>query len=207
MNKKILLFFLLIISIIIFIQIAYKFLKSGNNIIKSDNNNILNISSYEATIEVEVYSNKNTNKYLIKQKYYEPNIFKQEILEPQNIQGLTTIYDGNNLILENKSLNLKKLYENYNCIKGNLLSLISFVEEYKKQEEPEVEQTQTEEIIKIKLSESINKYEQYKKLYINKNTNLPTKMEILDINQNTTVYILYREIKINKTSKEDVLTK
>ena len=47
----------------------------------------------------------------------------------------------------------------------------------------------------------------YKKLYISKNTKLPTKMEILDINENITVYILYNEIKINKTSKEEILAK
>lgn len=208
MKKKIIfLFFIVLISIIIFIQIAYKLSNSGNNIIKSDNNNILNISSYEATIEVEIYSNKNTNKYILKQQYIEPNIFKQEVIEPTNIKGLTSTFDGNNLILENNSLGVKKLYENYKYIGGNTLSINSFVEDYLEDRNPEIEELENETRIKVKVLEPSNKYEKYKKIYIDKSTNLPTKMEILDINQNRTVYILYREIKINKTSKEDILAK
>ena len=91
MKKKFILAILifLIISIFILAKFEYKKLFSGNNISKSDNTDILNISSYEATIEVEVYSNKNTNKYLIKQKYVEPNIFRQEIINPSSIEGIT----------------------------------------------------------------------------------------------------------------------
>jgi len=186
-----------IIILIICIFFAYKNLKFGNNINKSDDYNILNISSYDATVEVEVHSNKNTNKYVLKQKYDAPNIFKQEVIEPENIKGLTTNFDGTNLIIQNKSLHLQSFYENYNCMQGNSLSLISFIEQYKKDEEAEIIESDEEKILKIKSNEN-NKYEMYKKLYISKNTNLPIKMEILDFNQNTTVYILYREIKINK---------
>ena len=36
-----------------------------------------------------------------------------------------------------------------------------------------------------------------KKLYIDKKTNLPTKMEVVDTNKNSKVYILYNEVEIN----------
>lgn len=209
MKRKCIAAFLIIIAIcsIIFLLFTYKLSNLGNTINNSDDNDILNIKSYEAVLEVEVYSNKNTNKYVIKQRYYEPNIITQEVIEPENIKGMKTIFDGSNLILENKNLNLKTIYEGYNYIKGNTISLISFVEEYKNSESLEMEETDQEKIIKIELQKSENKYERYKKIYISKKTNLPTKMEILDINQNRTVYILYREIEINKISKDEVLTK
>ena len=209
MSKKIYLIILItiiLICLILFLFFTYKNFNSGNNINKSDNNNILNISSYEATVEVEIYSNKNTNKYIINQKYSAPNIFKQEVLEPENIKGLTTRFDGTNLIIRNKSLNLQSLYENYNCMQGNSLSLISFIEEYKEDTKAEVIEKGDETVIKLKLKDG-NQYGMYKVLHIDRKSNLPTKMEILDINQNRTVYILYREIKINKTSKEEVLAK
>ena len=48
-----------------------KKIKIGNNIISQvEIDDILNISSYKATIEVEVKSNKNENKYVIKQEYF-----------------------------------------------------------------------------------------------------------------------------------------
>ena len=209
MNKKIYIIAFCMISsicLILFVFFAYKKSNLGNNISKSDDNNILNISSYDATVEIEVYSNKNTNKYVLKQQYFAPNIFKQKVLEPENIKGLTTTFDGTNLTIQNKSLSLQTLYEDYNVAQGNSLSLISFIEEYKDNEYAEITETDDEIIIKIELKNR-SKYENYKKLYISKNNKLPVKMEIFDINQNRTVYILYREIKINKTSKEDILAK
>ena len=50
-----------------------------------------------------------------------------------------------------------------------------------------------------------NKYIMYKNLYIDKNTAKPIKMEIQDVNQKLLVYILYNEIKIDSTSKEEIL--
>ena len=59
--------------------------------------------------------------------------------------------------------------------------------------------------MKTKITKNQNKYQTYQNLYISKNTNLPTKMELLDINKNITVYILYNEIKVNQTKKGDIL--
>ena len=108
-NKK--LFILIAFFIIIFIiaicffrKNDYKTKEFGNTNIKSAENikeYILNISSYEADISLEITSNKTTNKYRLIQKYAQPNIFKQEVLEPNNIKGLTTTYDGTNLKIEN----------------------------------------------------------------------------------------------------------
>ncbi len=197
--KKRIIFLCLIFLVImgfIFTKFEYKNVVSGNNISEKDFTDILNISSYEATVSVEVYSNKNTNKYIIKQSYKEPRTFKQEILEPSNIKGVTIIYDGEKTILENKALNLKTLYENFGGEPSNL-SLISFINEFKTSEEKRTEESEEEKIMEVKISKSRNKYQMYQKLYISKSTNLPTKMEILDENKNRTVYILYNEISLN----------
>lgn len=205
--KKRTIFFILIfllISIFIFAKFEYKNVISGNNISKSDEIDILNISSYEANIEVEVYSNKNTNRYVMNQKYIEPDIFKQEVIEPSNIKGLTITAQGTNVIVENKALELKTLYENFNGDISNL-SLVSFIREYKEGIESKQEETEEEIIMKTKMSKSKNKYQMYQNLYINKNTKLPTKMEIMDINKNITVYILYNEIKLNQTKRDEMI--
>ena len=59
--------------------------------------------------------------------------------------------------------------------------------------------------MQVKLEQSENKYCVYKKLYIDKNTAKPIKMEIEDINQKVLVYILYNEIKINSINKGEIL--
>ena len=198
MNKRYLLIIIIIFLIIsvIFTIINYIFSKKGNNInIKSADeikNYILNLESYEALVEINVISNKNTNKYLAIQKYYkENNIYMQEILEPENLKNVQIIYDGQRLILKNVKFNLSKIYEDYNCITSNELSLISFINEY----DNKVYEKDGRIIL-----ETNNK-----KLYINKEIGEIEKLEILDRNNNTRIYILYKEIKINQLSKEGIV--
>ena len=196
MKKKLLIIFLIFIVILtfIFIKFEYKNINWGNNISKSDNIDILNISEYEAKVTVEVHSNKNVNKYVMTQKYTKPNIFEMEVIEPSNIKGLTIKCNGENTEIENKLLDIKILYENFSG-KFSTLSLVSFINYYKNGVESRIQETENERIMETKIN--VNEYQTYQKLYISKSSNLPTKMEILDNNKNTTVYILYNEIKIN----------
>ena len=130
-------FIIIIINIIlIFFSLnTSKNSKVGNNTSSQEIiDNILNINSYEAKIEVEVNSNKNTNKYIIKQSYESKDISSQEILEPSNIAGVKISKNGKQLKLENTKLNLSTIYENYEYISDNILDLISFVETYKEDE-------------------------------------------------------------------------
>lgn len=208
-NKKILLviFILIIITLIFtfFYLNTYKNSKLVNNIDKSNiKEYILNISSYEAKITVNINSNKNTNKYILKQQYNSNGVYKQEVIEPGNISGLKTIYDGNSLKIENTKLNLSHIYENYQFISDNSLDLYAFISNYKESNNKEYEEIDDEIILKQK-NENLNNYNIYQNLYINKNTALPTKMEIIDKNQNITVYIEYNEISFNTTSKEEIL--
>lgn len=59
-------------------------------------------------------------------------------------------------------------------------------------------------ILETKVEDS-NRYNTYKKLYIDSKTLKPIKMEIEEINKKMLVYILYNEIKINSVNKEEVL--
>ncbi len=204
-KKKILLcIIVLVILVLILAIVEYKNAIWGNNINRTDNTDILDISSYEAQITVEVYSNKNTNKYIIKQTYLNPNSFIQEVIEPSNIKGLTITREGVNTIIENKRLGLKTLCENFQEDSSNL-SLISFINEYKEGTESETIENEQEKVMKTKIMNSKNRYQMYQNLYISKTTNLPTKMEILDINKNTTIYILYNEIRINQNYTNSTL--
>lgn len=201
----------LLIAIIIFtfLKINHKTGKIGNNKIDKTTEGIaeyiLNISSYNAKIEVTVKSNKNTNEYKLEQQYVSPNIAKQVVKEPSNIQDLTMISDGKNVTIENTKLNLTTLYENYNYLTENHLFLNYFVEDYKNSNEAKAEEKDGLIILQTKAKNQNNKYSIFKKLYIDKNTAKPVKMEVQDVNQNTIVYILYNEININSTKKEEII--
>ena len=208
-NKKII-FITLVVILILAILII--FLLNKTNVKKIGNNStsqeivdyILNISSYEAKIEVEVKSNKNTNKYILKQQYISPDVATQEVLEPRNISGIKIIKKGNDLKLENTSLNLSNIFENYEYLADNALDLSCFIEDYKESQNSNYEEKDNKIIMNVQ-TKNENKYRQSKKLYIDKSTGNPLKMEITDINQNITVYILYNEVKINSLDKQNIL--
>ncbi len=190
-NKKVLIIFVIIIFIIIFTFFYFYMAKKnkfGNNITSQEMvNNILNLTSYEATIEVDVKSNKNANKYIIKQKYENPNYIQQEVLEPTNIKGVKIINKDNQLSIENTQLNLKNIYENYSYLSKNDMDLISFINEYKEQNSNNCQEEKDTIIMKSK----------NKVLYIDKKSGKPLKMQINDANKNIAVYILYREVNVN----------
>ena len=205
-NKKLFLFIFIIILIIlggfiIFNKKTAKVFKIVNNMSSQEIvEYILNISSYEATVSVEVTSNKNSNKYVINQRFASKDFNCQEVLEPSNISGVKIIHDGGNLRLENTQLDLSTLFENYNYISNNCLDLNSFIEDYKSCNTSEFLEEENQIVMKTQSSEKI-----YKTLYIDKKTYKPTKLEIKDNNQKSVIYILYNEVKVNSTNKEDVL--
>lgn len=190
-----------LIFIIFFTKNNYKNFKTGNNMsnknIEEIEEYILNISSYEATIQVTIESNKNTNKYVLFQQYISPNKSKLIMLEPSNIAGLEITNDGNNLTITNTKLNLNNVYDNYEYVVGNQMSLETFISEYKtckEQNKAKLYEENDEYILEANVEQ--NKYIYNKRLYISKKTGNPTKLLIQDVNEKTLVYILYNEIKI-----------
>lgn len=218
---------ILLIFFIFFSKNNYKISEIGNTMsnknIEEIEEYILNISSYEATIEVTVESNKNTNKYVLSQKYVSPNMSRQTVVEPSNMEGIEILYDGQNLSIKNSRFNLSKIYENYEYVVDNVLCLESFIADYK-QCKTKSNTNGNEEIKKASDMEDYakayeengeyvfetciangNEYRQSKKLYVDKNTAKPTKLLVQDINEKTVVYILYNEIEINDLDKNDML--
>lgn len=196
-NKKIIILVLVLIIIIagLFIilrSIETKNFKIGNNTNSQEIvDHILNINSYEAIVEVDVKSNKNENKYIIKQIYNGEDKNSHEVLEPSNIAGVKIIREGTNLKLENSNLNITSILKNYEYISDNVLDLSSFIKNFKDSNSSEWQEK--DDIILMKTLSN----EDNKTLYINKQKGLPEKMEIKDNDKNTAVYILYREVNVN----------
>ena len=202
MKKKywiILLIVVLVIVGIFFYKNRVKNLKIGNNKTSQEIvDKILNISSYEVKVTINVTSNKNSNKYILKQTYQSPNKSMQEVIEPSNIAGVKLENDGTNLKIENSQLNLSTILENYNYLGDNCLDLYSFIENYNQDSKSKFEEKDSEIIMKTN-GRIDNVYMQEKILHVDKQTYNPTQMEIKDNKQKTTIYILYNEVKVNSS--------
>lgn len=201
-NKKIII--IAIIAVILIGVLSYmlffknntaKNLKIGNNTTSQEIVDfILNMTSYEAKIEVNVQSNKNESKYIIKQNYNGEEDNCQEVLEPSNIAGVKMIRNGNVLKLENTNLNLTSIFENYQYVADSCLDLSSFIKDYKQDQKAGWEE-KNEKIIMQAESQGTTKTQ--KKLYIDKKTGKPEKMELQDTNKKAVIFILYNEITVN----------
>ena len=199
-TKKIFFTLLIVILIIFLLFILFKFMtknrKNGNNMNSQEIvDNIKNLTSYTAKVKVQVNSNKNTNKYILLQKYSQ-ECSMQEVIEPENIAGVKIIKKDNNLSVENSGLDLKTIFENYIGLEDNSLDLINFINEYKENNQSNFEEKNGEIILKTKANKE-NKYLENKILYIDKENIKPKKLIIQDNNQNMTIIIEYIEIELN----------
>ena len=200
-TKKIFFTLLIIILIIFLLFILFKIMtknrKNGNNMNSQEIvDKIKNLNSYTAKVKVQVNSNKNTNKYVLLQKFNSQEGFMQEVIEPENIAGVKIIKKDNNLSIENSGLDLKKIFENYSGLESNSLDLINFINEYKEKSNSNYEEKSGEIVLKTK-SNTENKYLENKILYIDKESSKPKRMLIQDNNQNMTIIIEYIEIELN----------
>lgn len=208
-NKKIIFISILvlaIVSILIFILLKtnYKNKNFGNNMsnknLEEIEKYILDISSYTAKMDVTVESNKNTNKYVMEQRYEKGKKSKQKILEPANIEGLEIIYEENKLTINNAKNNLKTMYENYPNLMENCLWLNAFIEDYKKEKnegKASIVEKNGKVIMATKTRNENNRYIYSKELHIDKEAGKIEKLVVQDINKKNLIYILYNEITVN----------
>lgn len=200
---------IILIIIIFFIKNNYKKIKTGNNIsnksIDEIKEYILNIESYNANAKIEISSNKTQNTYIMEQEYKkEGNLYTQKVLEPENLSEIEFTYDGKDLNIKNSKLSLNKIYTDYKFMGSNELSLIKFIEDYKQNQDTKIYEENGKVIMEVEVKQN-NIYTQNKKLTINKEKNTIEKLEIKDITQKTTIYILYNKIEINKLTKEEMV--
>lgn len=196
-NKKFLIIFVFICSII-FCICYYNFLISGNNINRSQEQiveeKLSEFNNYEANIEVTVKSNKNENKYEMKQ-VVNNEYSKQEIISPENIKNMTIELEKNKLKVLNSELNMEKIYENYDYILNNSLFLNTFSSEFSNNNY-EIYEEDEKIVIEIKLPNNSNTYIKYKYLYLNAKSYKPEKLIIKDITKNPYISIVYKDIEI-----------
>lgn len=184
--------------LIIFAILYYKNYLFGNNINKNRIENILeNMNNYKAEMKVTIKSNKTENSYLIKQEVND-NYSMQEVLDGENVKGLRIELNDGKLKISNTNLNLEKIYENYEDLLNNALFLNTFSADYKNTENTiKYIEKEDEIILEVELKKNQNTYIKHKKLYIDKKTKLPQKLEIKADSQRETICILYNNIEKN----------
>ncbi len=152
-----------------------------------------------------ITSNKTVKHYVMYQYYKFPNKYRLEILEPGEIEGLVTVYSGNDVETIYPQIKGKFTLPNYHPIDKSYMFLPGFFEAYYKSEQTSLVTkilTDSDEIpgqVTV-LSADIpgnNMYRFSQSIWIDTETLLPMKMEIYDLNNKPMISIIYDEIAFN----------
>ena len=195
---------LIIVSIVVTITlvISIKIINENNNKKNNIVNNkdiqeieksLLGIEEYRAIIDVTIISNKNENKYVIEQEV-KNNYERQIVMKPEELANMEIIYSNGILQIKNSKGNNNKIYNNYPYFSNNNLFLTDFLKRYKESKNSRIEEHDDDIVLSFN---SNNKYSKVENLKIEKQSQQPKELEIIDENNQRKVYILYDEIVIN----------
>ncbi len=160
------------------------------------------IENYQSKIRMTIISNKTDKNYVMYQYYKFPNKYRFEILEPEEIEGLVTVYSGNDVEMIYPQIKGKFTLPNYQPVDKSYIFLPGFFEAYYKSEQTSVvtkiltDSDESDDQVTV-LSADIpgnNMYRFSQSIWIDTETLLPIKMEIYDLSNKLVISIIYDEI-------------
>jgi outer membrane lipoprotein-sorting protein len=139
---------------------------------------IQNMKEYTCKANVKVTGNKSPKEYEFKVTYRKPENYKIEVLAPEDIKGNSIIYEKDKVFVNNPDV--KDIVELTNkANKGEYLFVGDFISNYFQNEQVEIELSNEDIAVTADISGN-SKYFKKQVLYINRETRIPTKLEILD---------------------------
>ncbi|WP_058486267.1 outer membrane lipoprotein carrier protein LolA [Defluviitalea phaphyphila] len=161
---------------------------------------LTSMKTYECIADLTYISNKGKNTYKTKQYYKITGEYRIEIISPEKMAGLVTVYDGEKV----KQYNTRILGEIINEIpeskNRNEIFLGSFLKNYLQSEEVtlEVFSADNEEytVLEAVIPEG-GKYLSTEKLWVSNKTLNPVKLVIYDTEGNERIIVEYEEFKYN----------
>ncbi|HOA79851.1 MAG TPA: hypothetical protein PKK61_02150 [Defluviitaleaceae bacterium] len=165
------------------------------------------MDSYACIADLTYISNKGENTYKTKQYYKMTGEYRMEIIAPENLQGLTTVYDGEKVMQYNPRLLGEVVNEIPQSKTINEIFLGVFLKNYFQSEEValEVFSSNYEDytVLEAVIPEG-GKYLSTEKLWISNNSLNPTKLVIYDEDRKERIIVEYHEFKYNVNLDESV---
>lgn len=168
---------------------------------------IMKLKSYKSDVVYAVTNNKSTNVYRAKHLYKSPDKYRIEMVEPEELKGQITIYNKDKAYIYHPKINTYMITENFtNTVEYNSF-IGAFVDYFKAKGGArfKLESLSGKQCYVLQLPiDSDNRYRVVEKLWINAETALPMKAEILDKDNNVSVQVLYENIELNPTLEDSL---
>ncbi|SHJ86099.1 germination lipoprotein GerS [Tepidibacter formicigenes] len=156
---------------------------------------IANLKSYSCIAYINVSGNKSAKEYIVKHYYKTPDYYKLETLSPSNLKGKTTIYDKDKIIIK-KPKYKDEFKITYKGIENRYLFVGDFIQNIFENENLNISGDRYFLILETDIPGS-SFYFNKEKVYIDKKTLKPNKLEIMDSNGKKRFTVTYKEFRYN----------
>ena len=170
---------------------------------------LMNMDSYAASLEISHMDNGEKNTYQAKQLYQIDGNYRFEVIKPDYISGLTTIYNGEKIIQYNPNVDEPKLVELADNEFRNQIFLGSFIKNYLQSQDVSIEVQNIEGATTTVLEAIIpggSKHMASQKLWLDHESKKPVTMIIYNEEGQETVIIKYGEFTYNPKIDQSIFT-
>ena len=196
MKKWAILTIMVIISVLLIIVGCESKESTKEEVYEKFHKKIMDMSSYSCEAKVEAIGNKSMGEYIFKQTYKKPNTYKLEIISPEQLKGKSIEYTSENILIENKRINdivkLPNIHPN-----DQYLFIGDFISNYINNEDIEINKSSENLLLKTSIPGD-SEYFTKEILYVDLKTKNPTKLEIIDKEENVRFRVTYKNFEIKK---------
>ncbi len=158
------------------------------------------LKSYTCEVVMKTTNNKSTKVYKLKHAYMHPGKYRVEVLEPEELTGQVTVYNGRQAFIYHPSINQFLMTESFSGSTGQNAFAGSFLQYLSRTEKLKVSTQQIEArtcfVVELDISDN-SRHMCRQKLWIDKAAGVPVKSEIYDADGKIVVELSYANFKSN----------
>lgn len=161
---------------------------------------LMELNSYTCNVTMRIANNKSTMEYKLKHYYKKPDKYKIEVLEPKELEGQITVYNGKQAFIYHPKINQFLATENFtgsvqhNAFIGSFLHYLNSLEKLKVRNQNIDKKDYF--VLEFDIS-GRNQYMCLQKIWIDTVAGVPVKSEIYDKDGNVTAELLYSDFVLN----------
>jgi outer membrane lipoprotein-sorting protein len=168
---------------------------------------LMKLKTYSCDVVFAVTNNKSTNVYKVRHMYKFPDKYRIEIVEPSELSGQTTIYNGGKAVIYHPQLKTYLVTQNYNSTLEFSSFIGSFIESFKNNGGArfKIESFQDKQCYVLEIPiKGENPYRALEKIWIDAESIVPVKAEILDKDNKISAQVLYENFEENPKLEESL---
>ena len=163
------------------------------------------LSSYEATIQITFFTNQTGNTYTVRQQALSSGPYRMEIVAPENVKGVLTLFDGEKTIQEDPSIGMRVTAAETPV--RDALFVYSFWQQYAQtaSSSSDEKESQEEYMWEIQMEGTHEKLD-HARLWLDGETGSPKRMEVYDRENQVSIQMEYLDFQPNVDLDPSIFT-